>query len=79
MMNLRKRQRASSVLGLSAGWQPLEGVVLRRTNGSAQVAATLNVTLALDLLTPIRNLSGAKFEITSSGGNRERVRGVPAV
>jgi len=56
MMDLRqlkswKRQQLSGVLGLSLDAGRLEGVVLKRTNGSIQLEQSFSVALSLDPLT----------------------------
>lgn len=61
MMGLIKKQRASSVLGLSFDGSRLEGIVLRRANGSAHVTATMGVTLALDPLSGDPELVGREI------------------
>ena len=48
MKNWIQKQRASSVLGLAFDGRRMDGVVLRRTNGSAQVARTLTLALTAD-------------------------------
>ena len=66
MMNLSQlkpasRRGLSSVLGLSLEGSRLEGVVLRRTNGSLQVQETFSVSLSLDPLTGEAELVGREI------------------
>src|SRR6266849_6044146 len=56
-----KRQRLSSLLGLSLDGSRLDGVVLRRTNGSLQVQQAFSVTLSLDMLTNEPELVGREI------------------
>jgi len=46
-----RKQRLSSLLGLALDGSRLEGVVLRRTNGSLEAQQSFSVTLSLDPLT----------------------------
>ena len=46
-----KRQPGSSLLGLSFDGGRLEGVAVRRSNGSAEVRKSFSVALSLDPLT----------------------------
>jgi hypothetical protein len=48
---LLKRQPPTALLGLALDGNRLEGVVLRRTNGSVEVRQSFSVALTLDLLT----------------------------
>ena len=50
-LNLLKRSTPSSLLGLALDGGRLEGVVLRRSNGSLQVHQQFSAALSLDLLT----------------------------
>ena len=50
-VNFAKRKKLTSLLGLSLDGSKLEGVVLKRTNGSLQQQQTFSVTLSLDPLT----------------------------
>src|SRR4051812_8796175 len=82
MLNISflKRKRLSSVLGLSLDGSRLEGVVLRRTNGSAQVQQTFSVALTLDPLTAATELVGREIRNhLDAAGIRERhcVVGLP--
>lgn len=75
-----KRRPASSVLGLALDGSRLEGVVLRRTNGSFQVRQALSVVLSLDPLTAAPELVGREIRNhLDAAGVRERecVVGVP--
>jgi len=56
-----KRQRPSTVLSLSFDGGQLEGVVLRRTNGSVQLLQTVSATLSLDPLTADPELVGREI------------------
>jgi len=55
------RRSLSSVLGLALEGSRLEGVVLRRTNGSLQVQETFSVSLSLDPLTAEAELVGREI------------------
>jgi hypothetical protein len=48
MIDFLKKQRASSLLGLSFDGNRLEGVVLRRTNGALAIQKTFEASLSLD-------------------------------
>ena len=68
-----KKQRASSVLGLSLDGNRLEGVVVRRLNGSLQVQQTLAAPLALPPLTSDPELVGREIRNhLDQAGIRER-------
>src|SRR5215472_13576215 len=74
------RKRLSSVLGLALDGSRLEGVVLRRTNGSLQVVRSLSVSLSLDPLTADAELVGREIRNhLDAAGVRERncVLGLP--
>lgn len=58
---LLKRQRLHSLLGLALDGSKLEGVVLRRNNGSLQVQRTFSVSLSLDPLTAAPELVGREI------------------
>lgn len=60
-LNSFKHQRLNSLLGLSLDGSKLDGVVLRRTNGSLQVQKTFSVALSLDLLTNEPELVGREI------------------
>jgi hypothetical protein len=75
-----KRKRLSSLLGLSLDGSRLEGVVLRRANGSLQLQQTFAVTLSLDPLTAAPELVGREIRNhLEAAGVRERrcVVGLP--
>ncbi len=72
-LDLRKRQRLSGVLGLALDGSRLEGVVLRRTNGSVQVHQSFSVALSLDPLTNDPALVGREIRNhLDAAGVRER-------
>lgn len=56
-----KRQRPSTVLALALDGSKLDGVVLRRTNGSVQLLQSFSATLALDPLTADPELVGREI------------------
>src|SRR5947207_1885814 len=56
-----KRKKHTSLLGLALDGSRLDGVVLRRTNGSLQVQQTFSVALSLDLLTNEPELVGREI------------------
>lgn len=56
-----KRQRPSTVLALALDGSQLDGVVLRRTNGSVQLLQSFSATLALDPLTGDPELVGREI------------------
>jgi hypothetical protein len=56
-----KRKRLSSLLGLSLDGSRLDGVVLRRPNGSLQAQQTFSVSLSLDPLTADPELVGREI------------------
>lgn len=58
---LRKKRLRSSILGLSLDGSRLEGVVLRRTNGSLRVQKTFTATLALNPLNGDPELVGREI------------------
>src|SRR5437899_9545485 len=75
-----KRQRLSSLLGLALDGSRLDGVVLRRTNGSLQVQQSFSVSLSLDPLTAAPELVGREIRNhLEAAGVRERhcVVGLP--
>lgn len=73
MMALLKKIHASSVLGLSLDGSRLEGVVLRRTNGSLAVGKSFSVSLTLDPLTNDAELVGQEIRNhLDAAGIRER-------
>jgi hypothetical protein len=77
---LRKRKKLTSVLGLALDGSRLEGVVLKRTNGSLQKLQRFSATLALDPLTAAPELVGREIRNhLDAAGVRERdcVLGLP--
>ena len=79
-INFGKRKQLTSVLGLALDGSRLEGVVLRRTNGSLQLRQTFSVALSLDPLTAAPELVGREIRNhLDAAGVRERhcVVGVP--
>lgn len=60
-LNKMKRQRLSAVLGLALDGSRLEGVALRRTNGTLHIQQTLSVLLSLDPLTNDPELVGREI------------------
>ena len=72
-LGVRKRQRLSGLLGLALDGSRLEGVVLRRTNGSVQVQQSFSVALSLDPLTNDPQLVGREIRNhLDAAGVRER-------
>ncbi len=68
-----KRQRLTSLLGLSLDGGRLEGVVLKRVNGSLQVQQNFSVALSLDPLTAAPDLVGQEIRNhLDAAGIRER-------
>ena len=79
-INFGKRRSLTSVLGLTLDGSRLEGVVLRRTNGSLQLRQSFSVALSLDPLTAAPELVGREIRNhLDAAGVRERhcVVGVP--
>ncbi len=79
-LRLPARQKGSSVLGLTLDGGKLEGVVLRRTNGSVQLQQSFSATLSLDPLTNDPELVGREIRNhLDAAGIRERrcVMGLP--
>jgi hypothetical protein len=79
-INFRKRKRLASVLGLALDGDRLDGVVLRRVNGSLQLQQSFSVALTLDPLTAAPELVGREIRNQlDAAGVRERycVLGVP--
>jgi hypothetical protein len=75
-----KRGRLTSLLGLALDGSRLDGVVLRRTNGSLQVQQSFSVSLSLDPLTAAPELVGREIRNhLDAAGVRERccVLGLP--
>jgi hypothetical protein len=72
-VNFRKRKRLLNVLGLTLDGSRLEGVVLRRVNGSLQALQSFSVTLTLDPLTAAPELVGREIRNQlDAAGVRER-------
>ncbi len=79
-LKLPKRKRLTSLLGLALDGSRLDGVVLRRTNGSLQSLQSFSVTLTLDPLTAAPELVGREIRNQlDAAGVRERncIVGVP--
>jgi hypothetical protein len=79
-LKFRKRQHLASVLGLALDGSRLDGVVLRRANGSVQVQQAFSVSLSLDPLTAAPELVGREIRNhLDAAGIRERacVVGLP--
>ena len=79
-INFRKRKRLTSLLGLTLDGSRLEGVVLRRTNGSLQLLQSFSATLTLDPLTAAPELVAREIRNhLDAAGVRERncIVGVP--
>jgi hypothetical protein len=79
-INFRKRKKLTSVLGLTLDGSRLDGVVLRRTNGSLQLQQSFSAALTLDPLTAAPELVGREIRNQlDAAGVRERhcVFGVP--
>ncbi|HWH68299.1 MAG TPA: hypothetical protein VNT26_02900 [Candidatus Sulfotelmatobacter sp.] len=75
-----KRRRLTSLLGLTLDGSRLEGIVLRRTNGSLQLQQAFSVGLSLDPLTADAELVGREIRNhLDAAGVRERhcVLGLP--
>ena len=78
--NLLKRPNPSALLGLALDGSRLDGVVLRRTNGSLQLQQSFSVALSLDPLTNEPELVGREIRNhLDAAGVRERhcVVGLP--
>jgi hypothetical protein len=74
LFKLRKRKKLSSVLGLVLEDGKLEGVVLRRNNGSLQKLQSFSAPLTLDPLTAAPELVGREIRNQlDAAGVRERV------
>jgi hypothetical protein len=79
-INFAKRRRLTSLLGLSLDGSRLDGVVLRRTNGSLQLQKKISATLSLDPLTAAPELVAREIRnYLEAAGVRERhcVVGLP--
>src|SRR5215831_3386810 len=72
-INPLNRQRLTSLLGLALDGSRLDGVVLRRTNGSLQQQQAFSVALSLDPLTAAPELVGREIRNhLDAAGVRER-------
>jgi hypothetical protein len=72
-LNPRNRQSGASLLGLSfdGGW--LDGVEVRRTNGSVEIKNSFSTALSLDPLTNAPELAGREIrKVLDEHGIRER-------
>jgi hypothetical protein len=79
-INFRKRKKLTSVLGLALDGSRLEGVVLRRSNGSLQLQQSFSAVLTLDPLTAAPELVGREIRNQlDAAGVRERhcILGLP--
>jgi len=79
-INFRKSKRLTSLLGLTLDGSRLEGVVLRRTNGSLQLLQSFSAALTLDPLTAAPELVAREIRNQlDAAGVRERncIVGVP--
>jgi hypothetical protein len=79
-INFRKRKKLNGLIGLALDGSRLEGVVLRRTNGSLQLQQSFSVSLTLDPLTAAPELVGREIRNQlDAAGVRERhcIFGVP--
>ncbi len=73
MLKVIKKRRLTSLLGLTLDGSRLEGVWLKRTNGSVQVQHTISVLLTLDPLTAAPELVGREIRNhLDAAGIRER-------
>lgn len=72
-INFGKHKRLTSVLGLALDGSRLDGVVLRRNNGSLRVQQSFSATLTLDPLTAAPELVGREIRNhLEAAGIRER-------
>ena len=79
-IKFRKRKKLTSVLGLALDGSRLDGVVLRRANGSLQLLQSFSAALTLDPLTAAPELVGREIRNQlDAAGVRERhcIVGVP--
>src|SRR5438105_4977218 len=79
-LNKKKSRRLSSLLGLALDGSRLDGVVLRRSNGSLEVLQSFSVALSLDPLTADSELVGREIRnhLDAAGIRARRcVVGVP--
>lgn len=73
MINLFKKQRPATILGLSLDGNRLEAVVVRRSNGSVQTKESVSVSLALSPLSGDPELVGREIRNhLDQAGIRER-------
>lgn len=73
MIDLLKKRRSASLLGLAFDGGRLEGVLLRRTNGAAQVQKSFSASLSLDPLKDDPELVGREIRNQlEQAGVRER-------
>jgi hypothetical protein len=74
MLKVIKQKRLTSLLGLTFDGSRLEGVWLKRTNGSAQIQKSFSVLLSLDPLTAAPELVGREIRNhLDTAGVRERL------
>jgi hypothetical protein len=72
-INFRRPKRLTGLLGLALDGSRLDGVVLKRTNGSLQISQNFSVTLTLDPLTAAPELVGREIRNQlDAAGVRER-------
>jgi hypothetical protein len=79
-INFSRRKKLTGLLGLNLDGSRLDGVVLRRTNGSLQLQQSFSATLSLDPLTAAPELVGREIRNhLDAAGVRQRhcVVGVP--
>jgi hypothetical protein len=79
-INFRKRKKLNSVLGLALDGSRLDGMVLRRSNGSLHLQQSFSAMLTLDPLTAAPELVGREIRNQlDAAGVRERhcIFGVP--
>ena len=79
-INFSRRKKLTGLLGLNLDGSRLDGVVLRRTNGSLEIQRSFSTTLSLDPLTAAPELVGREIRNQlDAAGVRERrcVVGVP--
>jgi len=71
--NFRRRKKLTTLLGLALDGSRLDGVVLRRTNGSLSLLQKFSAQLALDPLTAAPDLVGREIRnLLDAAGVRER-------
>jgi hypothetical protein len=79
-INFSRRKKLTGLLGLNLDGSHLDGVVLRRTNGSLQLQQSFSATLSLDPLTAAPELVGREIRnhLDAAGVHERRcVVGVP--